>query len=520
MVIKEINRGGAFLFLLCAAIISYLIIVPGYFPSLGVSISLGLLSTLVYFFKNQKTKFTAILYIFTLIFSFFIFYRANGFLTFLNTMAVIFLGSLMALSNKNDHKFGFFNFVLSPLNLFFNSLKTTSNYVLDFSLPFKKMRNNQDKLGEIVKSLVLSLVILVIIIPLLASANPFFNNLVNNFLDFFDLTNFFNNLDAIVVLRIIFFLILAILIPRMVTFSNETNDKFLVIGNAISSFNLLLPKILVSITLCIFFITQAQLYFASNETLQTLGYSHSQYAREVFGQLTVVCLIILVVIYNDKNYKKLSKTLTYLLILEGIFLSLIAFKSVFDYSQAWGFTHKRLWGFTGVFWSLAMFSYFSYVYSKKLSDSVFIKGAVIISSITLLAVNIVNFDFLIYHYRKSATGSGIDYAYLARLSPDSEAYNLIIDQIDKGQIKGEGYSAIFKIRRLQEKYKNVDYRIINWSEYKQYQKVKDVDTEHYYRLLESQFLPPPPPIIINEEIKPTIYIQTQPLIPPVVYQDY
>lgn len=510
MVIKEINRGGALILLISAAIISYLITVPGQFPYLGIALSLGLLSTLVYFFKNQKTKFATTLYIFSLLFSFFIFFRANGFLVFLNICAVLLSGSLMALSGRKDDEFGVFNFLLSPLNLFSHALKTKSTYVVDFTLPVNKLQKNQGKIGEVVKSLGLSLVILIIIVPLLASANPFFNNLVNNTLAFLDLTNLLKGIDAITVIRLIFFLVLAFLIPHIVTYANEPGNKFLKLGNVISSFSLLLPKIIVSLIIFIFFITQAQLYFASNETLETLGYTHSQYAREVFGQLSIVSLVILTIIYNDKNRKKASKLLTYILILEGIFLSLVALKSVYDYSFMWGFTYKRLWGFTGVFWSLAMFVYFSYVYSKKLSDSVFIKGAIVISAITLIVVNIVNFDFLIYHYRKSATGSGIDYAYLARLSPDAEAYNLIIDQIDNGQIKAEGYSAIFKIRRLQEKYRNIGYRVINWSEYQQYQKIKDVDTEYYYRLLESQILPPPP-IVIQEAA--TSEIQVQPLEP-------
>lgn len=106
-----------------------------------------------------------------------------------------------------------------------------------------------------------------------------------------------------------------------------------------------------------------------------------------------------------------------------MFLTFIALKSVYDYSYNWGFTYKRLWGYTGVFWILGVFAFFVYKYFKDLQDTYFVKGVILFSSLVLIGVNIANFDSLIFHYRKSVTHSGIDYLYLSGLSSDAESYD-------------------------------------------------------------------------------------------------
>lgn len=241
------------------------------------------------------------------------------------------------------------------------------------------------------------------------------------------------------------------------------------------------------------------IYFATDEILQALGYTHSQYAREVFAQLSVVALVILGLVYNDKSKKQWSKILTYILALEGIFLTFIALKSVYDYSSNWGFTYKRLWGYTGVFWILGVFTFFLYEYLKDLQDTYFVKGVIIFSSLVLIGVNIANFDYLIFHYRKSVTHRGIDYRYLSGLSSDAESYAEHL-QILENKMNGidkqsnENYSIVpaawrvlRSIDRLQRKYKHLDLRILNLGEYFQYQQIKSVDTQKILKNIRVSF---------------------------------
>lgn len=510
---KSIDKGSIWIFLVViSAIFAYLIIVVGYFPYLGIAISLSILSSLVFFFKSNKSSFSLSLYLLSLVFSFFIFYRSNWFLVFLDTLAVFYLGSVMALSQKMNAVLNFLHFLVSPLILFFQSIKTKSVYALNLSsLSKDNIHIKRESMNEVIKSLIISFVILLIIVPLLASANPLFNKLVTYFIELFNLRTLLEKLFSvdyfIWLVRLGTFLIFAFFIPRLLTYINVSSGELQKLPNILSTFSFLMPKIVVGFVIFVFFITQAQLYSATDETLQGLGYTHSQYAREVFAQLSVVALVILGLVYNDKSKSQWSKILTYILVLEGVFLTFIALKSVYDYSYNWGFTYKRLWGYTGVFWILGVFAFYIYKYFKDLQDTYFVKGVILFSSLVFIGVNIANFDSLIFHYRKSVTHTGIDYLYLSGLSSDAESYDEHLqilenkmNEIDKNSneyylVAPAAWRVLGSIDRLQRKYKDVDLRTLNLGEYFQYQQIKSVDTQKYHKLWEPQ----PPQVIIREK---------------------
>lgn len=505
---KNLDKGSLWVILTTfSAIFAWLIIVAGNFPYLGMAISLATLSSLVFIFKKDRSNLTLPLYLATLIFSFFIFYNANAFLTFLNILSVFLFGSFMAIDTKDETNLGFISSFFSPVTVLLQSFKTKSDYFLNTkSLSEEKSQINEEKIFEILKSVIVSLVALLIIIPLLASSNPLFNKLILDLVNLFNLQNF---LDIIIpanifiwFLRIGVFLILALFIPRFLTYINSPSCAFQKIPEAVHTFNnLLLPKILVAFVIFVFFITQAQLYFSTDETLQVLGYTNSQYAREVFTQLSLVAFIIFGLVYNDKNKRILSKLLTYILVLEGFFLTFMALKSVYDYSSNWGFTYKRLWGFTGVIWILGTLSFFLFKYYKNLKDTYFIKGIILFSSLVLIGVNLANFDSLIFNYRKSVTHLGVDYLYLSGLSSDAQSYDQLLfllenemkqtktDTPEYYSLTSASVKVTRKIERLQRKYRNLDLRTLNISEYLQYQKIKSIDIQKY------QYLRSVPPVI-------------------------
>ncbi len=494
---KEKKQITGIALLILSAVSSYLIVVFGYFPSLGLAITFSLLISAAFILKQDKSKINLYLYIFALLLSFFIFFRANQFLTFLNILAVFYLGSLMIIPSGLNKISGFLYFAFSPLILFIRSISAKNNYPINFrSIKINIISGKETGIVKLLKSLGLTFVILIIIIPLLSSANPIFSKLVSDFFKLLKLHSLLETLFSVNyatwIIRLMVFIFLSLVIPRIFTHTN-TPSKSRIFGNFLSTVNLLLPKLIVGIVIAVFFKAQAQLYFASDVTLQTLGYSHSQYAREVFAQLSIVALVILGLVYNDKSNKKPAKVLTYFLVIEGIFLTLIALKSVNDYSSMWGFTYKRLWGYTGVIWIFSVFVIFLHKYFKKLSDSCFIKSTIIFSALVLVAVNIVNFDKLIFHYRKSTTQSGIDYYYLSSLSSDAKAYRTLLQLINTQmtgmdtnnrqyrEISKAGYRVLRKIDYLQKKYKNIDYRTINLSEFSEYLSIKTLDTSQYYK---------------------------------------
>lgn len=518
---KGIDKGIIYILSLAAATsFAYLLITNSHFPYLGLSLSLIILSTLVYIFKKEKSRFTSLLYSLTLFFSFFIVFRVNGLLLLLNTIAAIFCGSLMAMPHSLDSDFSLIHFLISPFKTFFVSLATPNIYKFDLSRVIKMPKTIKQKhIYEGLKSLAISFIVLLIIIPLLASANPIFSNVVQKILGLFNLQKLFDALFSAnhltLLVRVWIFLFFALFIPKLLSFTNLGSQQFSKTLNLLRNFQLLIPKAIVAFVLLVFFITQAQLYFANNDTLASLGYTHSKYANEVFGQLSIVALIIFGLIYNDENRKKWSKFLTYGLIVECIFLIIIALKSDIDYSSLYGFTYKRLWGFTVVLWSFGIFAFFFYTYLKQLKHSMLTRGIILYSGIILVAVNVLNFDYLIYHYRKSTTGEGVDYQYLSELSSDAQSYDeqlrILVDKDESLKVQGNdqtveffrisqsGFNVIWAISMLQEKYKDVDIRTANFSEYTQYEKIKNIHVDEFREYFEVRPLPPYP----IEEIKPS-----------------
>ena len=478
---------------------SCLIVVARYFPFFSIAVFLGSLSSLVYVAKPNKTRFSNILYILAMIFSLLILYLVNDFLVFINIITVFFLGSLLILPDGFVHSsLGFLHFSFLPFLTLFRTLSSRSEYRLQFiSLLRAKMKLGKKSFYEIFVPIALSIIILIVIVPLLSSANPFFRKVILDTLSVLNLKELFMWIfsDGIFIwfIRLAMFGFLAYFVPRLITLTLDGNPIETKSTISYPQVNMSIPKIVTGFVLFLFFLTQLQLYFSTSNTLLSMGITHSDFAREVFTQLSVVAFVVLVLIYNDMSRKTFSKILTFILIFEGVFLALIALKSVYDYSFYWGFTHKRLWGFTVVFWILGVFSFFTFKYLKNFNNAIFVKSVMVFSCCVLIAVNLLNFDYLIYTYRKSVTHRGIDYYYLSGLSADSGSYQeqlkLLDADLNESSIIPE-YSKntralvrlSMKIDALREKYKNIDFRAFNLSEYMQYQKIKSIDIEKYRKL--------------------------------------
>ncbi len=476
------------IFLICAAIsllISFLSITKMAFgfPYFGIGFSLVLIASFVYFLKYNKTPTTKLYYFFTIFFSVLIFVRSEGFITLINFVTALFFGSLMVFPKKSN---GLFELLFSPITTIFKSLTTKNDYYLEYVKSDKPKKGI--KILEVGTGILISILLLSVIIPLLSSTNPIFNNLVlnifknlniQNLLNFFSFENIFINL-----IRFGFTVFLLILLPKMATSSNQKteDDQFVL------NINLIVPKILVSLVLAIFFVTQLQLYFSSETTLVQMGYSYSQYTREVFGQLSLVTIIIFLVVYLDKSLSKFGKILSYILLIQTGLLTCMAFKSVYEYSQKWGFTYLRLYGFSIVAWCIGTLIMFIQSV-KNSSRRTFISKIILWTGIVIALINLSNFDFLIYNIRKSSTGQGVDYQYLSKLSSDSlsfqdqpnEIYKIVNNQKlspdDYWKYSSSGNRLIIKIENLKRKYENFDLRTFNFFDYIQYLKIKDFKTE-------------------------------------------
>ncbi len=128
--------------------------------------------------------------------------------------------------------------------------------------------------------------------------------------------------------------------------------------------------------------------------------------------------------------------------------------------------------------------------------ALFIKNSIIFTASILILVNIINFDFVIYHYSKATTGEGVDYTYLSRLSADSLSYKeqfkvletYTIKNINKrGDYDNDNPLILLRnIENLQNKYSDLDVRTVSLLEYFQYRKIRSLDTSQLREHYESQ----------------------------------
>ena len=470
---------------LASAIFSLMTVTYGFFPHFGFSISLVIFTTLAYHIKKDKNGYTKIFFAITLVLSILLSFRSQELVILLDVLGIVCFGSLMVVYDSRN-KLTLFSVVSAPILIMLKSPLIKSEYFLESTTSIDKKKSKENTVNSVTIGL-FTLIILAIILPLLASANPFFKEFVTKLIDLVGLRNI-KITESIFrwVMRVVVFFILAIFVPKIATLENKDNGLKLPFQE---SLNMLVPKIAIAAVLAIFFVMQIQLYFASSATLEQLGYTYSRQANEVFTQLSVVAFIALIILYGEKVSGKFNKIFTVVLAIQGIFLTFMAYNSVYNYSISWGFTYKRLYGFTVATWVLGLFLIYLYSFIKKTGKEMFLKSSIVFSGIILILINLANFDYLIYHYRKAATGQGVDYKYLSRLSSDSLSYddqllelakNLTqeVTEVEKNEATDKGlWLLIYKIERLQKKYKHMDIRGFNLLEYLSYQKIKDVDTE-------------------------------------------
>ncbi len=482
----QIKRIWANCYLLVSAFFSYAIVALHYFPSLGFTLSFITLASLVLISKSKKSKDDWFWYFFIISFSLCLILRANTFLTLLNLVAISYLGSIFILGPVAHQ--GPAELIFSPLSAFFSALAAKAEF--DFGNKF-----NKEKLVKLFASLAITWIVLVLIIPLLSFANPLFKNAVINVLSFFPLKELLQKLfteNAMMGLaRLLVFLFSIFLLPRMLILAGK-NKKFPPVKAITPPFSLLIPKLCTALVLVIFFITQLQLYFVGNATLQALNYSHSRYARETFAHLSIVSLIVFALLYYEWGKNKWSRFFSYILLLFALFLNLVGLKSDLDYVSAWGFTQKRLYGFSVIAWLMAMFGLYYDKSWRNLKQSLFVKNIIYLTSILLIIINLANFDYLIAHFARARTGEGIDYNYLSLLSTDSKSYkkNFLSLAGLVSATENPDYKLVSaarrlerKIKNLQNKYQNLDWQTFNLSEYLEYRKTKDINTDDYYTLL-------------------------------------
>lgn len=413
-----------------------------YRKSLGLSYPLYITALYTFLFWSAKKKpkltldFTGLLGISIIALSFTYFFFSNPFFHVFNFLLIPILVVAHTLLLTSNHQFKWFEapFFLDMLNGIF--VRPLQNCLKPFSLIFSsaKRKTNLGKSSVMVKvltGLILTIPLLIIIVPLLASADDVFRYFINQIPNLFQDIKLGQFVPQFLIVTTVTCLAFSYLLSLF-----YSKPK---IGKGISDLERLSPgKFLDPITvttllividaLYIFFIAiQFSYLFGSLTDGLPRNFTFAQYARKGFFELVAVTLINLALLIGNMYFVKASgkkldrvvKILNTVLVMSTFIMLLSAHLRMSLYEDAYGFTYLRV--LTHAFMGY-LFVLFVVSFAKIWRQSIPIfKSFVVISIIAYTLLNYINVDRIIVkeNIARYTEGKSIDVYYLTTLSYDA-----------------------------------------------------------------------------------------------------
>lgn len=179
----------------------------------------------------------------------------------------------------------------------------------------------------------------------------------------------------------------------------------------------------------LFLIVQLAYLFAGSGNLSGLGFTYAEYARKGFFELLAVAVIAFGMLYlSDKfvakparGHSRMFQALSGLLIAEAIVIMASAFKRLYLYEQAFGFTTLRLYSQVFVIFLAVIFVLLLIKILRNQPENRFAFPAFVVAIAFLVAMNLLNPDAFIARQnldRFYQTGK-LDAEYIGQLSDDA-----------------------------------------------------------------------------------------------------
>ncbi len=463
---------------LLSVLIAFYLFATSHFPSASIAFVFLYLNALVYFVKQEKTNYHRILFLLILVTCAFLLIRSSPIVIALNIGSIIFLGSTLSITTKTEDRL--INIITSPMLAILQTIREGNSFSLKpVSSADPKKEKSREKVIETVLVAIISLVTFVVIGALLGSANQQLGNLLSAILEFLNLEGLLNligsyfRLDRIIAAA--FFCIMTLKYLSLVHANKALPKPHAALNREL---DLRTPLLIACALITLFFIFQVDSHFASTESL-------SKQTNDIFAQLSAVCVIVFILLINNKTKDKNYNVIKTVLYFQLFYLIFLALRSDLTYIREWGLTHKRLYGLVVITWIVGMYSlYFKYM-DRSQSVKKFYEYGIVFTSCLLIGVNLLNFDSLIYRFKPSTHTRPIDHAYLAGLSADSNYHFEHFEELKQLQPSTIGLDMEWSfITQLQEKYSTPDIRTFNLSEYLQYKKIKNI---YYNRSLSNPY---------------------------------
>lgn len=407
-----------------------------------------------------------------------VFMTDDGKLVFMSKCVVLVLYLCLATELfLNDSGWNDIHYLKNILNLMKKTI-TMGFYYFSDKLNFKEQqkenhieeKSRNENMIKIIKGIIIAVPLLLIIVPLMMSADVVFMNMVEKV---FDMDKIFHVLfGELNIVSLIFHLIIAFLLFYGFTKTLTHNDTNTTISAAKK------PDAVTAITVTgivgmiygFFSFIQIRGILFSNVKLPE-GYTYAEYAREGFFQLFILALINMsIVLFCAARYEyhKILKTILYFLC---VFTYVMIFASAYKmilYIQVYNLTFLRIM----VLWALfviavVMAAVIRYIYSDNFSLFQF---SVIVVSSLYLVIAFAKPDFITAQYNLNlGNKKNVDWYYLKNLSCDAmpaiTGYQISLKLGGSSDIE-EDYKNIKKYQeQIKYRYEEMTLRTFNLSQF-------------------------------------------------------
>jgi len=179
----------------------------------------------------------------------------------------------------------------------------------------------------------------------------------------------------------------------------------------------------------LFILVQLAYLFGGTSNISAQGFTYAEYARKGFFELIAVAVIAFAMLWTaDRTVTKTShdharsfQLLSAALIAQVLLIMVSAFKRLYLYEQAYGFTALRLYSHIFVVFLAVIFVLLLIKILRNWAEHTFVFPAFIAAVLFLAGLNLFNPDAFIARQnldRFHQTGK-LDGAYLGSLSPDA-----------------------------------------------------------------------------------------------------
>lgn len=388
--------------------------------------------------KNRKLKFdfTGLLGISIMALSSSYFFFSNPIFEVLNffMIPILFVAHTLLLTSNNRYKWYEARFLVDLLyGMFARPLR---NCLKPLSLISRnaKRRVNFGKYtvaGKVLAGLMLTIPLLIVVIPLLASADDVFRYFIEQIPNLFKDINIGQFIPRFLIVTIVTGLVFSYLWSLFYSKTESTsiisNVKILSPGAFLDPITVTTLLILIDVLYVFFIAVQFSYLFGSLTDGLPQNFTYAQYARKGFFELVAVTVINLVILIGNMNFVKASgrkidkvvRALNTALVISTFIMLLSAHLRMSLYEEAYGFTYLRI--LTHVFMGY-LFVLVTVSLAKIWRHSIpLLKSFIVISIVAYTLLNYINVDQLIVknNIERYNKGNPIDISYLTTLSYDA-----------------------------------------------------------------------------------------------------